>query len=244
MLSKDELHQLKQRLLNEKQELEAKSHDDEQKVSFPYDSVGDLSAYDNHPGDQGTELFERGKDIALNQLTHEHVSDINEALQAIEDGTYGFCKVCKAPIPKERLEALPTAVTCMAHSKEQTVSQSRPIEEDILNPPSGKFENEDQAAYDGEDAYQDVERYGNSDTPSDMEYPPLTYDDVYTQSDDEKDVEAYEGFAAADITGKASKIYPNKAHEEYEDALDEDGVMAVFGDLKPYEKEPYTKENK
>ncbi|BBP91783.1 hypothetical protein BsIDN1_54010 [Bacillus safensis] len=41
--------------------LKPKSHDDEQKVSFPYDSIGELSAYDNHPGDQGTELFERGK---------------------------------------------------------------------------------------------------------------------------------------------------------------------------------------
>lgn len=61
LLSKDELHHLKQRLLDEKKELEAKSHDDEQKVSFPYDSIGELSAYDNHPGDQGTELFERGK---------------------------------------------------------------------------------------------------------------------------------------------------------------------------------------
>lgn len=243
LLSKDELHHLKQRLLDEKHELEAKSHNDEQKVSFPYDSVGDLSAYDNHPGDQGTELFERGKDIALNSLEHEHLLDINEALQAITDGSYGQCKVCKTPIPKERLEALPSAVTCTEHSKEQTVSQHRPIEEDLLSPPSGQFENEESAAYDGEDAYQDVERYGNSDTPSDMEFPPLTYDDVYTQSEDEDYVEDYEGFAAADIEGKASKVYPNKAHEAYEEALDEEGVMTVFGDLKPYEEEPYTEEN-
>lgn len=32
----------------------------------PYDSVGELSSYDNHPADTGTELFEREKDIALN----------------------------------------------------------------------------------------------------------------------------------------------------------------------------------
>ncbi|WP_353854833.1 TraR/DksA C4-type zinc finger protein [Bacillus sp. Bos-x628] len=244
MLSKEELNHWKQRLLDEKQEIEAKSHDNEQKVSFPYDAVGELSAYDNHPGDQGTELFERGKDMALNSLVHEHVSDINEALQAIADGSYGFCKVCKAPIPTERLEALPSAVTCMEHSKEQEVSQNRPIEENLLSPPSGQFESEESAAYDGEDAYQDLERYGNSETPSDMEFPPLTYDDVYTQSEDEVSVEDYESFAAADIYGKASKIYPNKAHEAYEDALDEEGVMTVFGDLKPYEKESYTKENK
>ena len=29
----------------------------------------------------------------------------------------------------------------------------------------------------------------------------------------------------------------------FEEALDEEGVMTVFGDLKPYEEEPYTKKN-
>jgi len=31
------------------------------------DSIGELSGYDNHPGDIGTELYERGKDLALNE---------------------------------------------------------------------------------------------------------------------------------------------------------------------------------
>ena len=30
------------------------------------EAVGELSMYDNHPGDMGTELFEREKDMALN----------------------------------------------------------------------------------------------------------------------------------------------------------------------------------
>ncbi|MEM5591840.1 hypothetical protein AAHH67_09065 [Niallia circulans] len=31
------------------------------------ESVGELSSYDNHPADLGTELFEREKDSALEQ---------------------------------------------------------------------------------------------------------------------------------------------------------------------------------
>ncbi|MGE6628750.1 TraR/DksA C4-type zinc finger protein [Bacillus sp. NPDC077027] len=245
MISKEEIDHLKQRLLKEKQEIETKNQHgehDEHKKSFPYDSFGELSAYDNHPGDQGTELFERGKDIALEDLEREHKSDIDEALTAIDQGIYGICKVCGLPIDEERLKALPTAITCTEHSKEQSVSQTRPIEEKWLSPPSGQFESEESAAYDGEDAYQDLERYGNSETPSDMEFPPLTYDDVYTQSEDEDYVEDYEGFAASDLYGKEMQVFPTKAHEAYEDALDEEGIMTVFGDLKPYEKDPYIEE--
>ena len=37
------------------------------------------------------------------------------ALERIEDGSYGTCIVCSAPIEEERLEADPAAMTCKAH---------------------------------------------------------------------------------------------------------------------------------
>src|SRR5699024_9723026 len=58
-------------------------------VEFAQESLGELSNYDNHPADTGTELFERGKDIALHQHREKELEDINEALHAIEEGTYG-----------------------------------------------------------------------------------------------------------------------------------------------------------
>lgn len=39
----------------------------------------------------------------------------NDALERIEDGTYGVCKVCGKDIEEERLEANPAANTCKAH---------------------------------------------------------------------------------------------------------------------------------
>ncbi len=45
----------------------------------------------------------------------KHLSDVNAALKKMEAGTYGTCEVCGAPIEPERLEANPSAPTCMAH---------------------------------------------------------------------------------------------------------------------------------
>jgi DnaK suppressor protein len=42
------------------------------------------------------------------------LADINHALKAIEDGTYGICEICGKPIEEDRLEANPAARTCKA----------------------------------------------------------------------------------------------------------------------------------
>ena len=50
----------------------------------------------------------------------EHVlSEIDAALQRIEDGTYGTCTHCDGRIPEERLEALPWATLCIDCQREQ-----------------------------------------------------------------------------------------------------------------------------
>ena len=51
--------------------------------------------YDNHPADMGTELFEREKDIALNVHAGSELDKVDNALQAMEDGSYGKCEVCQ-----------------------------------------------------------------------------------------------------------------------------------------------------
>jgi DnaK suppressor protein len=52
-------------------------------------------------------------DIAL--LSHELVRlrDIDVALARIKDGTYGTCIDCGEDIPEARLNALPTAMSCV-----------------------------------------------------------------------------------------------------------------------------------
>jgi RNA polymerase-binding transcription factor DksA len=75
------------------------------------DQVGDLSHLPTHPADQGSETFEREKDMAiLEQLEREH-AEIEAALQRLDQGTYGIDEVTGDPISPERLEAYPIART-------------------------------------------------------------------------------------------------------------------------------------
>lgn len=55
----------------------------------------------------------------INQLQQE-LRDAKKALQAVQDGTYGYCKYCKEAIDPKRLEARPTSSACIACKKTLT----------------------------------------------------------------------------------------------------------------------------
>src|SRR5689334_12334630 len=77
------------------------------------DMTGELSLYDNHPADIGSEVFERGKDLALRDADSLRMNQIDEALERMEDDSYGTCLHCGRDIPFERLEANPAAKHCV-----------------------------------------------------------------------------------------------------------------------------------
>jgi RNA polymerase-binding transcription factor DksA len=82
------------------------------------DSLSELSAYDQHQADVGTETFEREKDLSILEQVEAELADVEHALRRLDDGTYGTCEVCGRPIPEERLEAIPTARLCLEHQAE------------------------------------------------------------------------------------------------------------------------------
>jgi RNA polymerase-binding transcription factor DksA len=47
-------------------------------------------------------------------LARQAITDIENALGRLDDGTYGTCETCQRPIPFERLEAIPQARYCVA----------------------------------------------------------------------------------------------------------------------------------
>jgi YteA family regulatory protein len=250
MLSTLQIEKLRDQLLSDKRAIEDRfekvGHYDLERGAI-HEAMGELSSYDNHPADDATELYEREKDIALNEHTEKELKDIADALQAIEEGTYGKCKECGKDIQLERLEALPTVLYCKDHSPDQLVSHNRPVEEKVLMPAFGRFEYDETEgeAYDAEDSWQDVARYGTSETPSDIDMEVEDYNHAYVESDDPVGyVEDYENFIGTDIEGKNVQVYPSHQHNTYEDLLDEAGTMTIFGDLPPGEKEPYTEEGK
>ena len=82
------------------------------------DSVGELSSYDQHQADLGTETFEREKDLSILEQVEAELADVEHALRRLDEGTYGTCEVCGKPIPEERLEAMPATRLCLEHQAE------------------------------------------------------------------------------------------------------------------------------
>ena len=130
LLTSGQLNQLKKQLLAEKDSLESLLQGNKEGSLEGLDARetigGELSMYDNHPGDLGTELYDRTKDFALEEHHDSEMDKVNAALQAITEGTYGKCKVCGNDILLERLEVLPSTLYCKEHSPEQRVPLDRP----------------------------------------------------------------------------------------------------------------------
>jgi len=73
--------------------------------------VSESSNYSLHM-EQGTDAMEREKTFLFASRGSKFVNQLDDALARIDAGTYGMCKVCGLLIPRERLEAVPTAQTC------------------------------------------------------------------------------------------------------------------------------------
>jgi RNA polymerase-binding transcription factor DksA len=80
------------------------------------ENLSELSSLDQHPGDIGTETFEREKDFSILEQHEAEIGDLDAALRKIDDGTYGTCEVCGKEIEPDRLEAIPGTRTCIEHA--------------------------------------------------------------------------------------------------------------------------------
>ena len=81
------------------------------------DAAGDLSSMPIHMADIGTDNYEQEFALGLLDSERKLLREINEALQRIEDGTYGICEGTGEPIPRARLEANPWARYCVAYAR-------------------------------------------------------------------------------------------------------------------------------
>lgn len=59
------------------------------------------------------DVVEREKSVVLLSALEARLSSINDALRAIDQGTYGICERCGKAIPEERLEVRPDATMCV-----------------------------------------------------------------------------------------------------------------------------------
>ena len=90
-------------------QLGALARQHEQIVSASRDSNAD----DEHDPEGATIAFERQQVVALVEQLERSRADIERALSLHDAGGYGTCERCAGPIGAARLEARPTARTCI-----------------------------------------------------------------------------------------------------------------------------------
>ena len=63
-------------------------------------------------------------------LEHETLADVRQALERLDEGTYGMCIDCGRPIEPARLQAVPWAAYCLADQEkhERARGEAVPLE--------------------------------------------------------------------------------------------------------------------
>jgi RNA polymerase-binding protein DksA len=74
----------------------------------------DSNADDEHDPEGATIAFEREQVLALIEAARRTIGEVDAALARVDDGAYGVCATCGEAIAAARLEARPTARTCIS----------------------------------------------------------------------------------------------------------------------------------
>ena len=88
------------------------------------ESSEDRSAYSLHMADRGTDAIEREKTLLLAQREGSYIDYLNEALQRLENGSFGVCRDCCGEIGRARLEAVPIATQCIECKSKDDIKSS------------------------------------------------------------------------------------------------------------------------
>ena len=130
----EKLEEFRQRLLAERARLSAEVQEDvSNDVATPGMASSDHAQWEasggssNHLADDATELFLQEEEIAIDNSLRGMITEIDNALERIANGTYGKCERCGKPIPLKRLEARPFSTLCIEDKakEEQEIAQHR-----------------------------------------------------------------------------------------------------------------------
>mgnify|MGYP000123796139 CR=1 FL=1 len=64
-------------------------------------------------GDEASNIYNKQILMSLNESERLRLQEVDEALDRIENGTYGICEECGGPISLKRLEVRPVAKYCV-----------------------------------------------------------------------------------------------------------------------------------
>lgn len=112
-LTAAEIKEIKKHLEELKADAE-KRLKEKKNMDMPEAEVGD-------PIDAASQSLDKEILFELSGNSHNTIGQIEAALRKIEKGIYGRCELCRQPIPKKRIKALPFARYCIncQHSSER-----------------------------------------------------------------------------------------------------------------------------
>lgn len=113
------IEHFKQLLLQKRREIISNVNEmkDETLKQSRLDASGDLSSMPIHMADIGTDNYEQEFALGLMDSERKLLRETDDALQRIEEGTYGICEGTGKQIPKARLEAQPWARYCIEYAR-------------------------------------------------------------------------------------------------------------------------------
>ncbi len=65
------------------------------------------------PNDRASQESERNLELRIRERERKLIFKMREALQRIEEGTFGICEECEEPISLQRLKARPVTTYCI-----------------------------------------------------------------------------------------------------------------------------------
>tara|TARA_Y100001960_G_scaffold176384_1_gene184986 strand:- start:550 stop:942 length:393 start_codon:yes stop_codon:yes gene_type:complete len=71
------------------------------------------SIFSVHMADAGTDSHEQEKNFMLMNRESDYFKNLKVALDRIQEGTFGVCKICDDLIPEERMMEVPNATKCV-----------------------------------------------------------------------------------------------------------------------------------
>ena len=71
------------------------------------------SVFSVHMADAGTDSFEQEKNYILMGRESDYYKKLEQALDRIDDGIFGICKICAELIPEERMLEVLNATKCV-----------------------------------------------------------------------------------------------------------------------------------
>jgi RNA polymerase-binding protein DksA len=114
MLTQQDLADIRQKLVEEKNHLEGELAKISRKnPDNPEDLEPQFEDYGADISDSSSEVAKFDLNITLEKTLEKSLSDVNKALERVEKGQYGVCKYCGEQIDPKRLLARPTSSACI-----------------------------------------------------------------------------------------------------------------------------------